>query len=277
MQICFVMGRSGHYPCGGYKIVYEYANRLVQRGHQVTVVHPTTSYEYSSFTHRLKIYYHYLRRLAGLDGGYRPDAWFKMDPRVNLTWVPNLREPWIPKAEIVVATAWQTAEWVARYSAQRGRKYYFIQGWETVFNPADPQRVVNTYRLPLRKIVIARWLEDKLAELGESAVYIPNGLDFEEFGLDVPPEKRNPYQLMMLYHQFDCKGVPDALAAVRQVKDRIPEIRLTMFGVYDRPDDLPAWVEYYKQPEQGLLRRLYNQAAIFIIASWVEGWGLTPC
>jgi hypothetical protein len=144
MQICFVMGRSGHYPCGGYKIVYEYANHLVQRGHQVTVVHPTTSYEFSSFTHRLKIYYHYLRRLAGLDGGYRPDAWFKMDPRVRVRWAPSLHERWIPRADVIVATAWQTAEWVQGYSARRGGKCYFIQHWETIFCEDNPERVVNT-------------------------------------------------------------------------------------------------------------------------------------
>lgn len=277
MRICFIMGRSGHYPCGGFKIVYEYTNRLAQRGHRVTVVHPTTPYPYPSRIHQLKILYHFLRRLMGLDGGYRPDSWFKMDPRVKLTWVPSLHERWIPLGDIIVATAWQTAEWVYSYSADRGKKFYFIQHWETVFSHDDPQRAVSTYLLPLKKIVIARWLLDKLAELGKTAVYIPNGLDFDAFGIDTPIEKRKPTNLMMLYHQFDWKGVPEALAAVQQAKVQIPEIRLTMFGVYDRPENLPSWVEYYRQPEQRLLRRLYNQAAIFINASWVEGWGLTPC
>lgn len=271
------MGRAGDYPCGGYKIVYEYANRLVKRGHQVTVIHPATCFDYESFLHRIKIYYHYLRRLAGLDGGYRPDTWFVMDLKVKLTWSPSLHEHWLPQADIIVATSWQTAGWVHGYAARRGKKFYFIQNWETIYYEDDPLRVVNTYRLPLKKIVIAKWLQDKLGELGESAAYIPNGLDFEKFGWDIPLEARNPSRLMMLYHQFDWKGAQDALTAVMRARTQIPDIRLTMFGVYDRPEHLPPWIEYYRLPEQNLLRRLYNEAAIFINASWVEGWGLTPC
>ena len=39
MRISFVLPCSGRYPIGGFRIVYEYANRLADRGHQVSIVH----------------------------------------------------------------------------------------------------------------------------------------------------------------------------------------------------------------------------------------------
>jgi glycosyltransferase involved in cell wall biosynthesis len=277
MKITFLMGRSGHYPCGGHKVVYEYANGLCRRGHRVTVIHPTTSFEYESSIHRIKIYYNFMKRWLGMEGGYRPDSWFEVDPGVKLKWVPSLREAWIPNADVIVATAWQTAEWVDSYQDNKGQKFYLIQAWETVFFKQDPQRVLRTYSFPLKKIVIAKWLGEKLKELGQDCFYNPNGLDFQKFGLDNRPENRHPSQVMMLYHVFDWKGTSDGIRAVSLAREQIPDITLTMFGVYERPDNLPSWVEYYQTPEQKLLRRLYNEAAIFINASWVEGWGLTPC
>jgi len=40
MRITFLMPGYMWTPSGGYRVIYEYANRLVDRGHHVTVVHP---------------------------------------------------------------------------------------------------------------------------------------------------------------------------------------------------------------------------------------------
>jgi hypothetical protein len=39
MNVHFVLPTDGTVPVGGYKVVYEYANGLVRRGHDVTVTH----------------------------------------------------------------------------------------------------------------------------------------------------------------------------------------------------------------------------------------------
>ena len=39
MNIAFVLPAIADYPIGGYKIAYEYANRLQKKGHQVMVYH----------------------------------------------------------------------------------------------------------------------------------------------------------------------------------------------------------------------------------------------
>lgn len=38
MNICFVLPQVSRQPSGGYKIVFEYANRFIQKGHEVSIV-----------------------------------------------------------------------------------------------------------------------------------------------------------------------------------------------------------------------------------------------
>src|SRR5262245_50724866 len=40
VKITFVLPMYLNSPSGGFKVVYEYANRLQERGHKVSVVHP---------------------------------------------------------------------------------------------------------------------------------------------------------------------------------------------------------------------------------------------
>ena len=39
-RIAFLLPRSGVTPIGGYKVVYEYANRLAADGYEVELVYP---------------------------------------------------------------------------------------------------------------------------------------------------------------------------------------------------------------------------------------------
>jgi glycosyltransferase involved in cell wall biosynthesis len=61
------------------------------------------------------------------------------------------------------------------------------------------------------------------------------------------------------------------------VQQKDPSLRLSLFGVPDRPPSLPEWIEYHQSPSPKHLRDLYNQAAIFVAPSRTEGWGLTGC
>lgn len=277
MRICFVLPGSGENPVGGLKVAYEYANGLVRSGHEVTVVHaPHSLHREMEAIRTAKRYLVYGGRKLGAKGGYLPKRWFSIDPRVRMEWVPSLHPRWIPAADAVIATAWETAEWVAGYPPYTGRKFYLIQGQESTFAGVDPDRAMATWKLPLDKIVIARWLEAIARGLHEAAVYIPNGLDFSVFGLDLPAAERNPKQLVMLYHDSEGKGSADGLSAIDIVKAEIPDLAATLFGVPARPRGLPAWIRYQQKPSQPDLRRLYNAAAIFVGPSWAEGWPLPP-
>jgi glycosyltransferase involved in cell wall biosynthesis len=180
----------------------------------------------------------------------------------------------MPTADAVVATSWETAEWVAGYSTRHGRQYYLIQHFEDW--SGDRDQVLRTWHLPLRKIVISRWLQNLVARHGESSYYITNGLDFKAFGVDISPQNRDPYSVAMLYHQSVWKGSHYGLEALKQVRAQCPSLKATLFGVCPPPADLPSWINYHQLPAQSLLREIYNQSAIFLAPSLTEGWGLPP-
>jgi glycosyltransferase involved in cell wall biosynthesis len=270
LNITFLLPGAPCAPTGGAKVVYEYANRLSHRGHSVTVVHADiiqTDLPIWKKASRVPVYYYY-RAFQRFD----PGGWFQLDNSVRLLWVPSFSERYIPNADVVIATAWQTAEWAAEYRSTKGERFYLVQHLETWSGPE--KRVLDTWTAPLKKIVISRWLKGIGDRLGENSCYVPNGLDFDRFRLDIAPEARSPERIMMLYHRSDWKGSGDGLRALASVKEQVPSLRATLFGVPRRPRHLPDWIDYRCQPAQDVLCNLYNEASIFVAPSWSEGWGL---
>jgi glycosyltransferase involved in cell wall biosynthesis len=275
--VTFVLPFGGVTPIGGFKIVYEYANRLSGRGWHVRVAHPVFSEGPTEIVStpivarmRQRLGYHW-RRIRNDYRDYRPDSWFNVNPAVELIYPETAESRHLPSSDVWIATAWQTAEWVSQLS---GARLYLIQHLETW--GGSEAEVMKTWTLPLRKVVISRWLRDIAHTLGEEAVYVPNGLDFKAFGMDVPPQERNPYTVAALYHQAAWKGSCEAIEALRTIQPTVPDLNLLLFGTFPPPPGLPHWVEYSQDPTQGQLRSIYNRAAIFISASWAEGFGLTP-
>jgi len=253
-------------------VVYEYANRLVDRGHSVSVVHTSRGERYLSVPASLRRRgAHVARRLLGAHG---PSPWFTLDSRVRQLWVPALTSRHVPDGDAMVATAWQTAEWAAGYPAVKGAKFYLIQGLETWSGPEV--RVMATWKLPLVKIVISRALQEVAVSLGESCHYIPNGLDFEAFGVDTPIESRRPGSFLMLHHPKPWKGSRFGMIALRRVRDLHPGAAIHLFGTGREPSDLPPGFVYHRSPGPERLRALYNQASIFVSPSLTEGWPLPP-
>lgn len=274
MKITFLLPLSGDRPVGGFKVAYEYANFLAANGHEVSVVHPALLRTDDTFFSRAgyRAFREYRNRKR--DGNYKPDSWFKVRPDVKLLWVPSLKEKYIPKSDAVIATAWETAEWLATYKIPERAKFYLIQHLETWQGNED--RVMATWKLPLKKIVIAGWLQEIANGIGEFSTLIPNGFDFERFGRDIPAEERDPNKLLMLYHAFDWKGSADGMAAFQIAQAQIPELSLTLFGVGEPPAEMPPNAVYLRNATQEMLRELYNEHSIFIAPSWAEGFPLPP-
>jgi glycosyltransferase involved in cell wall biosynthesis len=270
LKITFLLPGAGRLPTGGFKVVYEYANHLSRRGHQVTVVHPASLHEGAGLWDSAHSTLRFIKRKS--DGNFTPESWFPVDSSVRLLWVRSLAEKYIPDGDVVIATAWQTAEWAARYSKSKGRRFYLLQQLETWHGMAD--RAEATWKAPLKKLAISQWLMDIAEGFGEAAIYLPNGLDFERFGLTNSPKLRSANNVMMLYHPGENKGFADGLKALQLAHDQIPELRATLFGIPKEPGGLPAWIQYHRCPEQNDLKELYNASAIFVSPSWTEGWGL---
>ncbi len=200
--------------------------------------------------------------------------WFPVDAKVTLSLVTDLSEHNIPEADVIFATACETAFPVAVYSARKGKKFYLIQSYES-WN--QPEEVVQaSWKLPLHKVVISRQLLEIASGIGERqrTTYIPNGIDFEDFKLLTPIAGRE-LRIGMLAHPNEAKGTKDGLQALELVKQKYPELQAVLFGTEPRLECIPDWVSYERQPAKAKLIDLYNSCRIFLNPSWTEGWGLT--
>jgi hypothetical protein len=123
MKICFILPNSSRSPIGGYKIVYEYANRLIIAGADVSIVYMNTNI-LESFKYR-NTPYCVLRALNDIVTFIEP-KWFKLDCRVHKISNFNIKKlKYIYDSDVVIATALgtvQSADSVGRFcGAKRTR------------------------------------------------------------------------------------------------------------------------------------------------------------
>jgi glycosyltransferase involved in cell wall biosynthesis len=128
----------------------------------------------------------------------------------------------------------------------------------------------------LTKIVISKWLLNYAHQINQKVWYIPNGLDFDKFSIDVPVEERNPANILMMFHSDKVKGSEYGLRALNDLKKEMPNLTVTFFSVTPKSVHIPDWVNYVYQPAQEQLRKLYNNSSIFISPSLFEGFPLPP-
>lgn len=272
MKIAFALPCSGRYPIGGFRIVYEHANRLSEAGHDITIYHATnTDFWRSSLKKKVNSLLLFFRNK--LFGMYKPSDWFALDRRIKTVCSMAIKIPRSQSWDAAIATAWQTAEPVANSDAKR--RYYFIQHFEDWDGDAD--RVIASWKLPLIKIAISKWLVRLIETHSETCRLVPNAIDTTFFVPTMSIEDREPRSVLIQLHPKEWKGSADVLEAIKILRVRGERIELSLFGI---PDDKNFSVEgpyrYVRNPSQNVLRNLYGKTAIFVAASWTEGWGLTP-
>jgi glycosyltransferase involved in cell wall biosynthesis len=278
MRVTFLLPGWPWRPVGGYKVVYQYANYLVARGHSVSVVHPRRMPNYRppdppGLGTRLRLRAGQIRNLL-----VRPRVrWNPIDRRVAMLYVADLAQSRVPDADAVVATAWQTAEHVSDYPRSKGTGFYLVQGYETWSGPQA--RVDATWRSGLKKIVVARWLFAKGLELGVPSgemIRISNGIDHSRYRVSRPIEGRGDVAAMMA-SPLALKATAAGLGALEAARRQCPDLTALLFGAGRKPTALPAWASYYRDPPQDfLVESIYNRSAVYLCPSTTEGCALPP-
>ena len=267
--------KSSPNPVGGYKVVYEYANKFIKDGYSVNIIYPA-SILWKERSFKLKsrsiILYFYARLRKSR---YEPYSWFDLNKKIKLYWIPSLEEKYIPNGDYIFATACETAEYVNKYSMKKGKKFYLIQHFEEWY--FTKERLLNTWKMPMKNIVIASWLEKISNKLKLQSKLVENGLDFKEFGLDISFDKKIKKQISMLYHNSEWKGSKYGIEALDILKKKYPDLKVSLFGVPKKPQNLPMWINYYQNPSKLKLREIYNESSLHLGTSLGEGWGLTVC
>jgi len=268
MKITFCLPSFSMKPVGGYKIVFEYANRLVERGHDVSIIF---NCEDKFKKYRLpKVF----RRMASYYFVKTTPRWFSLNKTIKKVCAFGIKNKYLPDADIVIATAVQTSKDVNNLSKNKGHKFYLIQDFENW--DYTNEEVMKTYEYKMEKLVISEWLKEIVDSKSDTpSVYIPNGLDLEMFRADKEIEKRNNFSLAMLYHNHERKGVKYGLEVIYKLKNKYPNLNVRLFGTPERPTDLPEWIDYTKNANQKQLCEIYNNSGVFLSTSINEGFGLT--
>jgi glycosyltransferase involved in cell wall biosynthesis len=182
----------------------------------------------------------------------------------------------VPDADVVVATWWETAEWVYRLSPRKGVKVYFIQHHE-VFSNLPLERCQATYRMPMHKIVIARWLKELMQnEYGDDTVdLVTNSVDTNQFHASVRGKQSVP-TVGLLFTTDVFKGLDLSLSVLRKLRERRSDLRVVSFGNEHPRDQLPLGEGsvFSYSPPQDEIRHLYASCDLWLTASRSEGFNL---
>jgi hypothetical protein len=171
MKITFVLPLAS--TNGGNRVVATYARILHERGHDVTVILQTGRTAVST---PLLDFLGPRHRVAGHHRPLDPDD--------------------VPDGDVVVATWWATAEYVAALPRSKGEQFYLLQDYE-VFPNLPVDRVIATYHLPLWKIAVSDYIRTEIETNHGAQVIdvVPNAVDLDQFAVtarnrnEVPPAK----------------------------------------------------------------------------------------
>jgi glycosyltransferase involved in cell wall biosynthesis len=313
MKINFLLPSVG--IGGGARVVFEYANRLTERGHDVTVLYPLVPSQMEKsrldLRPRSSQVLGTVRRLVSSDGV----DWFGLKVPVQHipTLAPNIIKYFgrtIPDADITVATAWETAYTVASLDSSKGEKAYFVQhyeiwntwnsdeAWEQVSSLTDDsasypiemyevtpsstkarrqkELVDNSYELPLSKITISSWLE-KLLESKFDQEVAGVITNSVNHSIFYPEQTIDSERVSLLLPSRDTpwKGERETRDLVNEIGSAY-DVDIHMYGSRSEQGAYPDYVTLHPHVSDEKLRHLYSNADIFVLPSWVEGGGLPP-
>jgi glycosyltransferase involved in cell wall biosynthesis len=271
MKITFVLPTLN--LTGGIRVVSIFAELLRKRGHEVLVISVPPSQP--SLREQVKSI---LRGRGWISTPQNQPSFFdnsSVEQKVIEKCRP-IEDKDVPDADVIVATWWETAEWVAKLSPSKGAKAYFIQHYEA-FDYLPQGRVEATWTLPMHKITISQWLVDLAGnKYGDYQVSLaPPTVDTKQFYAP-PRHKQSVPTIGMFYSQTPWKGTDIALKAFALAAAKIPNLRLVAFGTHAPSPELPlpANTEYVIQPDQDKLKDFYSKCDAWLFASRSEGFGL---
>lgn len=256
---------------GGTKDIIMFANGLTKLNHEVNIIYPKWIFpnllnircdrdfikNFSGYIIRFK------REILGtnLNDSEKYQNFFPIEAK--LLKVKKLSEKYIPDADVVFATWWETAYYVKKLSKKKGRKFYLIQHYETW--GGRKSRVDKTYKMGFVNIVHSSWLKETLLkEVGVKAdALILHAPDHKKFYPEKKKKEGKDIKVMILYRNVSWKGSEDGIKAFELAKKENPNLKLLLVG-----KDKEA------TPDE--LRGFYNEADIFLFPSHIEGFGLPP-
>ncbi len=253
---------------GGFKIMYEYANRLFDLGYSVHVTYPLKT-KYMEY--RLP---YFVRKMLTYIEGFSTSKWFNFRSGITMSYVDTICNKEVQDADVVIATWWSTVLDMGSLNPSKGKKINLIQGYENWIG--HDEELHSSYNMKnTTNIVVATYLQDIVKKHTSNPTYlIPNAIDSEKYCILLPIDNREHQTVCMMYSEQDIKGSKYGLDALIRLKAKYPNLKVELFGICAEPENIPEWMKFYRDPDD--LVELFNRNTIFIANSLTEGMALTP-
>lgn len=266
MKIAFVLPRDKNDAIGGFKVVYEYANRLLKRGHEVTIIYNNTN-----TLERYQIPLSIKQFVIKTRTKWYP-TWFNLDDRIiKDTYFGGVYKD--NSFDAIFATSVGSVKPTLE-AFPKGNVFYLIQDYENWHN--SNEYVDTTYKMGMHNVVVSKWLKEIVFNVtGETPFLISNPIDLNIYKMNIPIEDRNPYSIGLLYHSNPNKGLQYSFDALQRLKMIYPQLHVEMFGNPKIQNELPSWIHYTRKATTQQTVEIYNSVAVFMCSSIDEGFGLT--
>lgn len=258
MNICYLLESTE--LCGGVRVVFDQANALQKRGHNVII-----------------------RSITG------NDKWYPYD--TNIQYVSTLEEPFQPdfKPDVIIGTYWTTIPAAIKLNAPL--TFHLCQGYEGSFPEFQEQKdaIDSIYKTPIPKLSIGPWLTKCLVqEFGKNSFKIYEVGQIVDTDLFRPPSffKRlyNVFQkqcnriLMVGSFHIKVKGIPCGLMAIKILREKgipLKVIRVTTENSHTEENSITPIDEMYIKISPNKMKKIYNASHLLVApSSPQEGFGL---
>ncbi len=259
MKIVFCITHC-EFPYGGIRILFEQANRLTERGHQVEVwtLSPNIN---ESFSTSAKVL-------------YVPSEWSKSHPQ-KLTGIFPERVGGI-SPDIFVVGGYPVAQAINKFP--NAKSFWYMQHDESFacFSRVDFETLEEALKLPISLLTNSRWTKEVIKnKYRRESELLPYGLDSKIFHPVGSIFRDSIPTVVLVYSDADWKGPREVLQALNLVNAKKPEVRVVAISAF-----FPKLIQAYKgsvffiQPKQEEMAAIYSSATVFASASWLEGFGL---
>ena len=231
----------------GNKVIFGHANKLIELGYDVVI--------YTIF-------------------GNKP-RWYDLGVPVR-----NFIKSFVDwKPDLLVSTFWPTSYLSLIMKAKK--RIYFLQEWEEDFYKNPILRIFArfTYTLPLDKVVISRYLQNRVRRFDRSGKSVKRityaTLNSSIFRLRknlFNKHKDNQVKILSVISWYNKHKGPDLLVeAVRKLKSLHPNYHFTLVSLEKKPYR-NVFDKFISDPGQKYLPKLYQESDIFLITSRSEGF-----
>lgn len=276
MKINYTMFGTG--LTGGVRVLLEIANRLVERGHNVTITSLGTENDHKWFPLKAKTIYvkvpTYIRIIRYGTKRYLKNGWFNSYPQLEIKTLAGA----IPDdIDITVATFCFTAYSV--FASEKGTPFYHMQHYEPLFFDDHflKKLAEGTYHLPLNKISNSIWLHNVMKEkYGTETPIVNPAIDHNVFYPREVERDSDKLRVVAFGKQTRWKGFPELLKAMELVMKKRNDVELVVYGAKKPTYKSKVPYTFIQRPSDEELAKLYSSADVVVSASWYESFPLPP-